>query len=450
MEESQTVSEVLLDPDTVVRRSFFDGPEEVAASLPAWYREARAEAWAEFLGLPMPVRTDEEWRFADLKRLDFGAYADAPEVGAAVAADLITRSVALEENAGRIVFANDRLIAEPLLAEEFAAKGVIFKPLSQALEENEDLVHLAFVREPAKLGGAKFAALHRARLRDGFFLHVPKDVSLSRPVEVFHWLSGEGSAIFPHSLIVTGAGAKATVAEYVASAGDEDGFCCGVADLVAGENSKLTYVRTQNLSERAKSMQISSTVAGAGADAKAFLLNLGCDWARLESLSRMVGEGANSDMLSICVPENGQEMDQRTLQLHEKPGTTSNLLYKNALYDRARTIFSGLIMVEEGAHGTDAYQTCRNLLMSDEVEANSMPGLEINADGVKCSHGSTSGPITDEELFYLRARGIDEAAARQLVTFGFVKEVADAIGDAALEKVVVEKLDRRFARIGLG
>lgn len=397
----------------------------------------------------MPVRTDEEWRFADLKRLVFDHYVDAGEVGESVRADLLTRSTALAENAGRIVFANDRLIADPLLAEEFAAKGVIFKPLSQALVENGDLVHAAFMREPAKLGAAKFAALHRSRLRDGFFLHVPKDVSLSRPVEVFHWLSGEGSAIFPHSLIVTGCGAKATVAEYVASEGDEDGFCCGVADLVAGENSKLTYVRTQNLSERAKSVQINSTVAGAGADATAFLYNVGCDWSRVESLSRMVGDGANSDMLSICIPENGQEMDQRTLQLHESPRTTSNLLYKNALYDKARTIFSGLIKVDDGAHQTDAYQTCRNLLMSDEVEANSMPGLEINADQVKCSHGATSSPITQEELFYLRARGIDEAAARQLLTFGFVKEVADSIGDEALEKVVMEKLDRRFARIGL-
>jgi Fe-S cluster assembly protein SufD len=398
----------------------------------------------------LPKRTVEEWRFADLKKLQFDDYVDAAEISSEVAADLITRSVALEENAGRIVFANDRLIADPMLDEEFAAKGVIFKPLSQALIDHEDLVSAAFMREDAKLGGKKFAALHRGRLLDGFFLHVPKDVSLSRPVEVFHWLSGKDAAIFPHSLIVTGAGAKAVVAEYVASADEEDGgFCCGVADLVAGENSKLTYVRTQNLSEQARSIQINSTVAGAGADAKSFAYNAGCVWSRGEHISRMIGAGANSDMLAVCIPEDGQEMDMRTFQSHEKPHTTSNLLYKNALYDQSRTIFAGLIMVEDGAHGTDAYQTCRNLLMSNEVEANSMPGLEINADQVKCSHGSTSGPITDEELFYLKARGIPERAARQLMTFGFVKEAVDKIGDEALEAVVVEKLERRFRRIGL-
>ena len=140
-------------------------------------------------------------------------------------------------------------------------------------------------------------------------------------------------------------------------------------------------------------------------------------------------------------------MDQRTLQLHEQPHTTSDLLYKNALYDQARTIFAGLIMVGDDAHFTDAYQTCRNLLLSDECEANAMPGLEINADQVKCSHGSTSGPITDEELFYLKARGINDKMARQLVTFGFVNEAISRLQHPALEEVIEGKIHRRFARI---
>lgn len=440
------MSDTLLESG-VVKKSFSDMPDPSGTDLPDWWAEARGKSWEEFQSLPMPARTHEEWRFGDLKKLQFDAYVDAAEVDTTTGADLITRSVALEENAGRIVFANDRLIADPLLEQELADKGVVFKPLSQALVENEDLVHLAFMREPVKLGGAKFAALHRARLRNGFFLHVPKDVSLSKPLEVFHWLSGEDAAIFPHSLVVTGAGANATVAEYVASAADEGGFCCGVTDLVAGENSKLTYVRTQNLSEKARSIQINSTVAAAGSDAKSFALNVGCEWTRSEHLSRMTGSGANSDMLAVCIPEEAQEMDMRTYQLHEQPHTTSNLLYKNALYDKARTVFAGLIMVEDGAHFTDAYQTCRNLMLSNDAEANSMPGLEINADQVKCSHGSTSGPITDEELFYLLTRGIGERSARQLVTFGFVKEAVDGIGNEALENVILDKIERRFQRI---
>ncbi len=430
-----------------MKRSFFDAPEGVDGHLPHWYTEARTAAWKDYEEVPWPKRKHEAWRFADLKKLAFDDIVDAAEVDEAEGADLITRSVALEENAGRIIFANDRLIADPLLDAEFAQKGVIFKPLSQALVEDTDLVRLSFMQEPARLGSVKFAALHRARLRDGIFLYIPKDVSLSRSVEVFHWLSGENAAIFPHSLIVSGPGSSAAIAEYIASAGRQPGFCGGVTDLVAGENSRLTHVRTQNLSEQAHSLHVSSSLAADGANIRAFVLNLGCKWSRSESIARLSGEGAGTDMLAVCIPEDSQEMDMRTLQLHEKTHTTSNLLYKNALYDEARTIFAGLIMVEEGAQHTDAYQTCRNLLMSDQCEANSMPGLEINADQVKCSHGSTAGPITDDELFYLRARGIPESAARQLMTFGFVKGAVDGIGHDALEKVVLEKIDRRFRRI---
>jgi Fe-S cluster assembly protein SufD len=440
------VAEALLEKKSV-KRSFFDAPAGVDGHLPDWYSEVRTAAWNEYEQAPWPKRTHEAWRFADLKKLAFDDIVDAGEVGETEGGDLITRSVALEENAGRIIFANDRLIADPLLDAEFAQKGVIFKPLSQALVEDTDLVKLSFMQEPARLGSAKFAALHRARLRDGIFLHIPKDVSLSRPVEVFHWLSGENAAIFPHSLIVSGPGSSAAIAEYVASADRQPGFCGGVTDLVAGENSRLTHVRTQNLSEQAHSLHVSSSLAAAGANIRSFALNLGCKWSRSEFTARLSGEGSATDMLAVCIPENSQEMDMRTLQLHEQGHTTSNLLYKNALYDEARTIFAGLIMVEEGAHHTDAYQTCRNLLMSDQCEANSMPGLEINADQVKCSHGATSGPITDEELFYLRARGIPESAARQLMTFGFVKGAVDGIGHDALEKVVLEKIDRRFRRI---
>ena len=154
-------------------------------------------------------------------------------------------------------------------------------------------------------------------------------------------------------------------------------------------------------------------------------------------------------MISVNVPENNQEFDMRTMQLHEHANTTSNLLYKNALYDKSKTTFAGMIKVEEGAHFTDAYQTCRNLLMSDECEANSLPGLEIKADQVKCSHGSTSNPVAEEELFYLMSRGIEEAVSRQLVTFGFVKDAVDRLNNPQLEEVVLGKLERRFKKIGL-
>jgi Fe-S cluster assembly protein SufD len=147
------------------------------------------------------------------------------------------------------------------------------------------------------------------------------------------------------------------------------------------------------------------------------------------------------------MPIGDQVVDQRTLQRHLAPHTFSDLLYKNALYDRSRAIFSGLIHVFEGAHYTDAYQTCRNLLNSEDAEASSMPGLEINADQVKCSHGSTSSPVSEEELFYLKARGIPDAEARRLIVLGFLRNALGRLENDGVETMIISRMEEKFARI---
>jgi Fe-S cluster assembly protein SufD len=183
---------------------------------------------------------------------------------------------------------------------------------------------------------------------------------------------------------------------------------------------------------------------------KGFILNTGASWARNECLSRLEGAGSRSLMLAVSIPAREQEYDQRTFQHHVSQGTYSDLLYKNTLYDNSKTIFSGLIRVDQDAHHTDAYQTCRNLLMSDTCEANSMPGLEINADQVKCSHGSTSSQIHDDEIFYLRTRGIDPVSARQLIARGFSVDVVARLEDEPTESLVLRFVDDKFARIVSG
>ena len=149
-------------------------------------------------------------------------------------------------------------------------------------------------------------------------------------------------------------------------------------------------------------------------------------------------------MLSLCVADNDQELDQRTLQSHRAAQTTSNLLYKNALMDESKTIFSGLIKVAEEAQKTDAYQTNRNLLLSTTAEANALPGLEIKADDVKCSHGATTGQIDDDQLFYMLARGIEPHKARELLVFGFFEEIISKIGDNELADYIRELIQTKF------
>ena len=254
--------------------------------------------------------------------------------------------------------------------------------------------------------------------------------------------------IFPHTLIVTGTSAKVRVVDIFRSADDVlPGLAIAFNDLSAGQNSKLDYVAIQDFNEMTRVIQINETSVFRDASAIGFILNTGGSWVRNESLSRLEGPGSRSDMLSVAIPAHDQEYDQRTFQHHVSEGAYSDLLYKNSLYDDARTIFSGLIFVDENAHHTDAYQTCRNLLMSDTCEANSMPGLEINADQVKCSHGSTSSQISDEEIFYLRARGIDPINSRQLIARGFSVDVVERLKCDEVEALVLEFIDDKFARI---
>ena len=410
-----------------------------------WYGQMRAEGWKAFQAAPQPTRTDEAWRFATIKALDLGGYRRAEAVEEATAREIMQRSAGGLETAGRMVFANDQLLSRTVNQVGIEAQGVIWKPLEQALAEHGELVSRHFMTQEVVLGSRKFAALHQANARAGTFLYVPRNTEIALPLETFHWLSGRNASVFPHTLIIVGENSKVTVIDRFESADEEAGFACGVNDLYLEAGAKLTYVNAQNWNARTVALQINSTVVGRDARAINMALNLGARYARTESVSRLVGEGGRSDMLALSVAEGAQEFDQRTLQDHRKRNTASDLLYKNSLNGEARTIFAGLIRVEPGAHHTDAYQKVRNLLLSDEAEANSMPGLEILADDVRCTHGATSGQLDEEELFYMLSRGIPPREAKQLIVFGFLNEVIERLGNEAIGDELRELVRRKFA-----
>jgi Fe-S cluster assembly protein SufD len=414
---------------------------ETPAYLPAWFAARQQSAWQRFLATPAPKRGDETWRFSSIKQLDFSSFHKTPVSGAN---DLIARSTGLEAPAAKLIFVNDELVH----VESHLPEGVICLPLAEALFSHSDLVQAHFMKQETRLGSAKFAALHEASLTNGLFVHVSDKVEIDGTIEVHHWISGANTVIFPHTLVVTGKSSKVRVVDIFRSADDvQPGLAIAVNDLSAGQNSKLDYVAIQAFNEVTRVIQINETSAFRDASATGFILNTGASWARNETLSRLEGPGSRSDMLSVSIPAHEQEYDQRTFQHHVSEGAYSDLLYKNSLYDNSRTIFSGLIFVDKDAHHTDAYQTCRNLLMSDTCEANSMPGLEINADQVKCSHGSTSSQISDEEIFYLRARGIDPVNARQLIARGFSVDVVERLKNDAVEELVLSFIDDKFAHI---
>jgi Fe-S cluster assembly protein SufD len=422
-------------------------PDGRNADLPEWFRARQAEAWTRFTSMPMPTRKDQAWRFSNVNALDLAPFVVNDSVSDADRREILERSVSLDEVAARLIYADDNLLRRDPLSEKLRGLGVVVKPLERGLIEHEELFQKHFMAQPTALGSAKFAALHEAFVRSGTFVYVPRGVEVELPIEIFHWLANDNAAVFPHTLLIADELSKVTVIEHFRSTRPSTrGFACGVNDLVVGRGAKITYVCAQDWNENVLSLQMNTTVVERDAAGKSLNLHLGGAYSRFESLSRITGEGGRSDLLSVSVGHNAQEFDARTLQDHASPHATSDLLYKNSLSNRSRNTFGGLIRVEPHAHFTDAYQTVRNLLLSDDSEANSMPGLEIMADNVKCSHGATSGQINEEELFYLLARGIPKNVAQHLLVSGFLNEVVERLDHPTLAGKVRELIEAKFAK----
>jgi Fe-S cluster assembly protein SufD len=425
--------------------SILSGPVE-SRDFPDWFRDQQCAAWQQFESLPNPTRKDQAWRFSNVNLLDLAPFKISGALSEDDRKNVLKYSRGLEQHASRMVFANDQLIERDVVSEDLKKRGVIFQPLERAMVEHADLFRKYFMSTEATLGSAKFAALHRALVSSGTFLFVPRGVEIEQPIEIFHWLRHDNMSIFPHLLLVTDELAKVTVIEHFRSCNrTAPGFACGVNDLIAGPGAKVTYVCAQNWGENVVALQMNSTTVDHDAAAMSLNLNLGSRYSRFESLSRLIGEGGRSDLLAVSVAKDQQEFDARTLQDHISPHTASDLLYKNALDDRARCTFGGLIRVEPHAHFTDAYQKVRNLLLSDDAEANSMPGLEILADNVRCTHGATSGQIDEDELFYLRTRGIPVPVAQRLIVTGFLDEVIQRLDHAAIADHLGRLIEEKFA-----
>ncbi|HEV2046821.1 MAG TPA: Fe-S cluster assembly protein SufD [Chthoniobacterales bacterium] len=425
-------------------QGLLSGPVE-SQDFPEWFREQQREAWKQFQSLPSPTRKDQLWRFSNVDLLDLTAFKSGGTLTDKDRDTILKQSRGLDDVAARLVFAGDQLIERDIVSEQLKKRGVIFQPLERAMVEHADLFRKHFMSQPAVLGSAKFAALHKALVSSGTFLYVPRGVEIELPIEIFHWLHGENASVFPHLLLVTDELAKVTVVEHFRSLDRQvAGFACGVNDLIAGPGAKVTYVCAQTWGDNVRALQMNTTTVYHEASALSLNLHLGAKYSRFESLSRLIGEGGRSDLLAVSVADGDQEFDARTLQDHLSPHTTSDLLYKNALDDRARCTFGGLIRVEPHAHFTDAYQKVRNLLLSDDAEANSMPGLEIMADNVRCTHGATSGQIDEDEMFYLRSRGIPIPVAQRLLVTGFLNEVIQRLDQAAIGNHLQGLIERKF------
>ncbi len=405
---------------------------------PEWFDQEAA--LREYEETPAPSRKDEAWRFANLAALDLSEFVPAPAVPNE--GRIILASQGLEKFSAKMIFANNALLHEE---RPDLPGGVIFTPLDAAAREHAALFKKYFMAQPIELGSHKYAALHRARVQGGAFLYVPANTEVALPIEIFHWVEGDRSSVFPHTLIVCGENSRVSVVDRFQSADGARAFACGVNDFHLDRGAKLTYVAVQDWSRSSLAFHLNATVVGADALCQSLTANFGGGFVRGESLSRLVGEGSRSEMYSINPVEGTREIDQRTFQEHVAPNATSNLLYLNALDDKSRTIFAGLIKVQPGASGTDAYQKVKNLILSHEADPNSMPGLEILNNDVRCSHGATSGPVNEEELFYMQARGIGRDAGRRLIVNGFFNALLENLENPALREHLAGALAKRLS-----
>ena len=275
----------------------------------------------------------------------------------------------------------------------------------------------------------------------GFYLTVDKNHRMESPLFVDHRASCSGQARFHLNLIDLEPFSEVTLIERISSSeGDSGGLLTNLTHIKAGEGSRINRIIIQEVNEHSSFHNLENMLVGKNAFLRNLSIHLGSAQTRVESKGVLTGEGADFENLSVTLGRKDQLFDQRTLQHHLAPNGKSRLTFKNALADESKSIFSGLIKVENQAQQTNSYQTNRNLLLSNEAEADSMPGLEILANEVKCSHGATTSKIDDQELFYLLSRGISRSVAERLIVLGFFEEVLEKIG-------IEEQLDQARERI---
>ena len=421
--------------------------ERIAADGPEWLRARRMEAWDLYEATPMPTTRLENWRYTDLRRklkLDQLELADVPRVAPDSVEYPAAVRAAMEEDrrgTGHLVEIDGAIVhvdLDPALAEA----GVVLSSLRSALDTHGDFLERYLATKAVPAADGKFQALNAALWQDGVFLYVPKGVRLEHPVRVTRWASASGAAYFTRALIFADQESQVSFVDEVLSPDFERQTLHSTAvEMFAQDAAQVQYVSLQRMGRGAFHLSQQRTLAHRDSTLDTLNVNLGASVARVDLNAQLLGPGANSDMLGLYFGDEDQHFDHSTSQDHIAPHSKSDLLYKGALDGSSRAVFRGIIKVHPAAQRTDAYQTNRNLLLSDNAQADSLPNLEIEADDVRCSHGATIGQLDAEAMFYLLSRGLPRERAERLVVMGFLGEVLSRLPLGG----VVEKVTRVIA-----
>ena len=396
-----------------------------ARSEPAWLLDLRQRAWRFFEEMPWPTGNEETWRRTRLTGFALDNF--APLNGnASPAGDLpapVLQSLGEIKSAGSLAVVNGAGTRSEL-ADELAHQGVIFSDLTTAVRTHPELVQRGLGAAVA-VDENKFSALHYALWNSGTFLYVPRNVAVELPLQAVIHQDPGAFAGFHHTLVLTEPGAAVTLVEDLLGA--DDGLADSVVELLPATGSQVHYLHLQNLATSAWNFSTQRFMVSRDSLVRFFIGSWGSRLTKAWINMELNGPGAHGELLGLYFPSGRQHLDHHTNQLHHSDHATSDLLFKGALKDRARSVYQGFIKVWPRAQKTDAYQANRNLLLSKNARADSIPGLEIEADDVRCTHGATASQIQDEYIFYLMARGISRANAERLIVQGFFEEVLDRI-----------------------
>jgi len=390
---------------------------------PAWLAEERRAALRSYEDQPFPTERDERWRYSELRRFALDGLERVQEPADPSVSERIRMRITDSDAEGVLVHKGNQVVHREAKIGE---PGVIFTDLRSALRDHEELVreHLYKVVNATQ---SKYAALNSALWENGTFVYVPKDVEVALPLGAFT-SADRGGVGLGRTLVVVEPNARLTyLDEYTSDPFDERLFYDAATEIVLKDGAKLRYVSLQNWSRNVAHMNKLRAHVGRDARLESLTVSLGADAARAEVECRLDGPGAESEMLGLYFADKGQHFNQYTLQHHAADHAHSDLLFKGAARDGSSAVYSGVIVVDPGAQKTDAYQTNRNLLLDTESEAVSIPQLEIGANDVRCSHGSTTGPVPEDQRLYLMSRGLPPEVAEHVLVTGFLYEVTSRV-----------------------
>jgi Fe-S cluster assembly protein SufD len=413
-----------------------DAVLQLSAALdePTWMHEFRLAALALYESLPMPTMQDEAWRRTDIRPLRLDEIGPSLNGAGRLPAGASLPSLN-EPLAGSLLEVNGVPVVNEV-EEALRAGGVILTDMHTAVRQHGDLVRDRFMTHIVRPADGKFAALHAAFWRGGTFLYVPAGVTVDAPFHTVSWATA--GKTFGHTLVILAPGASATlVTEFVSQTGNGQALHNGAIELLLQDGARLRFAAVQNWGRDVWHLTHERALVGRDADLDWVVASLGSRLTKSFQTVELDGQGASARMSGLFFVDGQQHLDHDTQQNHNRPDTTSDLLYKGVLKEKGRSVWQGMIKVLPSAQRANGYQANRNLILEKSARADSIPGLEIEADDVRCTHGATVGQLDPEEIFYLMSRGLPRIEAERLVVGGFFAPL--------MERIRVDSLRERLS-----